>query len=167
MSTGRARALPDAHGRPKYSTGMSQPRAVEKHAAAFTYTRRVQFVETDMAGIVHFSAYFRYMEEAEHALWRAAGLTIGDIDKTGGWPRVSASFDYKSPLRFDDEFQIAVRMGEVTRRSFRYDFMFTRGDVLIGTGSITAVRSTKEGGRLRAVDVPQEFIARLRAAAGQ
>jgi YbgC/YbaW family acyl-CoA thioester hydrolase len=152
--------------RPKYSTDMPHPRPVGKDAGGFSYTRRVNFVETDMAGIVHFSAYFRYMEEAEHALWRAAGLTIGDIEKTGGWPRVSATFDYKSPLRFDDEFQITVRVGAVTRRSFRYDFMFTRGDVLIGTGSITAVSSTKEDGRLRAVDVPQEFIARLRAAAG-
>ena len=43
---------------------------------AFRYARRVQFGETDMAGIVHFSWMFRYMEEAEHALWRAAGLSI-------------------------------------------------------------------------------------------
>jgi acyl-CoA thioester hydrolase len=133
----------------------------------FTYNRRVHFSETDMAGIVHFSTYFRYMEEAEHALWRAAGLRVENIEKTGGWPRVSATFDYKSPLRFDDEFEVAVRIGRVTRRSFRYDFTFARGDVLIGSGSITAVCGTKEGGRLRAVDVPGEMIARLRAAAGQ
>ena len=39
----------------------------------FTYRRRVQFYETDLAGIVHFSWYPRYMEEAEHAMWRDAG----------------------------------------------------------------------------------------------
>ena len=44
----------------------------------FVYKRRVQFAETDLAGIVHFSTIFRYMEEAEHALWRAAGLTIAE-----------------------------------------------------------------------------------------
>ena len=44
----------------------------------FVYRRRVQFAETDLAGIVHFSNIFRYMEEAEHALWRAAGLTIAE-----------------------------------------------------------------------------------------
>ena len=38
--------------------------------------RRVQFHETDAAGIVHFSWFYRYMEEAEHALWRQAGLSI-------------------------------------------------------------------------------------------
>jgi YbgC/YbaW family acyl-CoA thioester hydrolase len=143
------------------------PPAGAQQGAGFTYGRRVHFSETDMAGIVHFSTYFRYMEEAEHALWRAAGLSLGDVQKTGGWPRVSTAFDYKSPLRFDDEFEVAVRIGNMTRRSFRYDFTFTRGDVLIGSGSITAVCSTKEGGRLRAIDVPQEIIARLRTAAGQ
>jgi YbgC/YbaW family acyl-CoA thioester hydrolase len=153
--------------RPKYSTDMPHPRPVGKDAGGFSYTRRVNFVETDMAGIVHFSAYFRYMEEAEHALWRSAGLTLGDLDRTGGFPRVSATFDFKSPLRFDDEFQIAVRIGTVTRRSFRYEFTFTREAVLVGTGTIVAVCATKEGGRLRAADVSREMIARLRAAAGQ
>ena len=51
--------------------------------------RRVQFYETDMAGIVHFSWFFRYMEEAEHALWRAAGLSIAPPDSAIGWPRVN------------------------------------------------------------------------------
>jgi len=146
---------------------MPQAPRVESVATGFKYKRRVHFVETDMAGIVHFSAYFRYMEEAEHALWRSAGLTLGDLDRTGGFPRVAAAFDYKTPLRFDDEFEIAVRIGNVTRRSFRYDFTFSRGDVLVGSGSITAVCSTKENGQLRAIDVPQEMIARLRTAAGE
>ena len=38
----------------------------------FRLQRRVQFYETDAAGIVHFSWFFRYLEEAEHALWREA-----------------------------------------------------------------------------------------------
>jgi YbgC/YbaW family acyl-CoA thioester hydrolase len=147
---------------------MPQASPPDAHRAeGFTYVRRVQFVETDMAGIVHFSTYFRYMEEAEHALWRSAGLTLGDLDRTGGFPRVSASFDYRSPLRFDDQFEVVVRIGTVTQRSFRYEFTFRRADVLVGTGTIVAVCSTKEDGRLRAADVPGEMIARLRAAAGQ
>ena len=54
------------------------------------------------------------MEEAEHALWRAAGLSIGAAEKTGGWPRVAAAFDYKSPLRFEDEFDVTVHIAEMT-----------------------------------------------------
>ena len=91
----------------------------------FRYSRRVQFSETDLAGIAHFSAFFRFMEEAEHALWRAAGLSIGAAEKTGGWPRVAAAFDYKSPLRFEDEFEVTVCLAELTRRSIRYAFTIT------------------------------------------
>lgn len=146
---------------------MPQAPRADSDRTGFKYKRRLHFSETDMAGLAHFSAYFRFMEEAEHALWRAAGLSIGEVALTGGWPRVSASFDYRNPLRFEDEFEIAVRIGQVTSRSLQYQFTVTRGEVLVGTGSMTAVSTTKEDGQLRAVEIPQEMIARLRTAAGQ
>ena len=135
-------------------------------SSGFHYSRRVQFSETDLAGIAHFSAYFRFMEEAEHALWRAAGLSIGAPEKTGGWPRVSAAFDYKSPLRFEDEFDVIVHIAELTRRSIRYGFTINHGDVLVGTGTMTAVCTKKEDGQLRAVELPADVVSRLRAASG-
>jgi len=67
----------------------------------FTLRRRVQFYETDAAGIVHFSWFFRYMEEAEHAMWRDAGLSIHPGVSDLGWPRIAASFDFRRPLRFE------------------------------------------------------------------
>jgi acyl-CoA thioesterase FadM len=63
----------------------------------YRHTRRVQFYETDAAGIVHFSWFFRYMEEAEHALWREAGLSIAPPGAEIGWPRIAAAFDYHRP----------------------------------------------------------------------
>jgi acyl-CoA thioester hydrolase len=131
-------------------------------AGAFHYTRRVQFAETDLAGIAHFSAFFRFMEEAEHALWRAAGLSIGKAEETGGWPRVSAAFDFKSPLRFEDEFDVAIQLGAVTLRSLQYTCTITRGDTLVATGTMTSVCTRREEGRMRAVDLPPEIIAKLR-----
>src|SRR5262249_48597157 len=71
----------------------------------FRYARQVQFGETDMAGIVHFSWMYRYMEEAEHALWRAAGMHIARFGEETSWPRLSASFEFKNPLYFEDEFE--------------------------------------------------------------
>jgi YbgC/YbaW family acyl-CoA thioester hydrolase len=133
----------------------------------FRYRRRVQFCETDLAGIAHFSGYFRFMEEAEHALWRAAGLSIGAAEVTGGWPRVSAAFDYKSPLRFEEEFDVIVRIAAATRRSIQYGFTIVRGDTVIGTGTMTAVCTSRQEGQMRAVDVPADLVARLRAAAGE
>ncbi len=81
---------------------------------AFHYPRRVQFAETDVAGIAHFSGYFRYMEEAEHALWRAAGLSVVAYDLH--WPRVAAYCEYRQPLRFEDEIDVKVRAGFGRRR---------------------------------------------------
>ena len=47
-------------------------------AHAFTMQRRVEFAETDMAGILHFSNYFRFMESVEHAFFRSLGRDSGD-----------------------------------------------------------------------------------------
>jgi YbgC/YbaW family acyl-CoA thioester hydrolase len=70
----------------------------------------VAFAETDMAGVVHFSCYLKYMEEAEHAMWRDAGLSIVPDDAEIGFPRVAASVEYHAPLRFEDVFQVDVRI---------------------------------------------------------
>ena len=80
-----------------------EERSLEK-LSEFKLKRRVAFYETDAAGIVHFSCYLRYLEEAEHALWRAAGLSIAPRDSEYGWPRVAVTGEYGNPLRFEDEF---------------------------------------------------------------
>src|SRR3954471_3722019 len=89
--------------------------------------RRVQFYETDAAGIVHFSWFFRYMEEAEHALWREAGLSIHPPDSDIGWPRVAASCEFHRALAFEDQIDIAIRVTEVSRRTISYACVVTQG----------------------------------------
>jgi len=131
--------------------------------APFHYARRVQFAETDQAGIVHFSWYFRYMEEAEHALWRAAGLSIAAADRAVVFPRVAASAEYLSPLRFEDEFDVAVVVESIGRRSIRYACTITRGETQIATGSMTVASATRLPGEpLRGAEVPEDIAARLR-----
>ena len=135
--------------------------------AGFRYTRRVLFYETDLAGVVHFSNYFRYMEEAEHALWRASGLQIDRAGSEIGWPRVSATFDYRKPLFYEDEVMILVRVEAATRRTIQYSFTMTRDAVQIGAGSLTTACVIREQAAMRAVDLPADVVPRLRAAAGQ
>jgi acyl-CoA thioester hydrolase len=130
-------------------------------SASFLYHRRIQFAETDMAGIVHFSRYFRFMEEAEHALWRAAGLAIAE--PTHGWPRVAAAFDYKRPLRFEDEFVVSVRIAAVSRRTIRYGFDLRRKETFVGHGSITVACVTVGAeGAMTSVSLPEGLVERLR-----
>lgn len=135
----------------------------EMAETAFRYVRQVKFYETDLAGVVHFSNYFRYMEEAEHAMWRAAGLIVDRAGANLGWPRVSATFDYKSPLFFEDEFEILVRIAAVTTRTIQYTFMVSRGGKTIGAGSMTTACAVRQPDALRAVEIPEDVVPRLRS----
>lgn len=132
----------------------------------FRYPRRVQFAETDLAGLVHFTYFFRYMEEAEHALWRAAGMSIARAGERTGWPRLAATCDFKAPLRFEDEFEVLVEIAQVTRRSLQYEFTIVRGGVVAAAGTITTAHVSKDGGTLKALDLPDDVVAKLRRAAG-
>lgn len=125
--------------------------------------RRVEFAETDMAGIVHFSVFFRYMEEAEHAIWRAAGMRITASGFDVSWPRISASCDFKQPLRVDDEFEIRTEMANVSPRTIQWAHTFVRGDTVMATGTVTAVCVHREvDGSMKAVEIPAELLDRLR-----
>jgi len=124
--------------------------------------RRVQFYETDAAGIVHFSWFFRYMEEAEHALWREAGLSIHPPGAVIGWPRVAASFDFNRALRFEDEFEVRLRIADMTRRIIRYSCLLTKDEEQIATGTMT-IACVRKGPTMRAIDIPDEIAKRLRA----
>jgi YbgC/YbaW family acyl-CoA thioester hydrolase len=127
--------------------------------------RRVQFHETDAAGLVHFSCFFRYMEEAEHALWRAAGLSIAAPGSEIGWPRLDASFDYHRALRFEDEFEIRICITAVEEQKIRYKCVLTRGPKKIATGTLTIVCVSKRPGEaMRAIPIPPNITARFRAA---
>jgi YbgC/YbaW family acyl-CoA thioester hydrolase len=127
---------------------------VEK-LSEYRLQRRVQFYETDAAGIVHFSCYFRYMEEAEHAFWRAAGLSIAPLESEYGWPRVAVSCDYRSPLRFEDEFEVWIRIVAMSSKSIRYACVMALGDVVVARLTMTTVCVSKDpAGSFRAVSLP-------------
>src|SRR2546425_11561655 len=87
--------------------------------------RRVQFYETDLAGIVHFSWFFRDMEEAEHALWREAGLSIAAPRAEGGFPPLPAARDFRAPPPLQDEVETWIPGAGVTRRSMRHPSLLT------------------------------------------
>lgn len=125
----------------------------------------MQFAETDAAGMVHFSVFFRYMEEAEHAVWRGAGLDILHSGDDLSWPRIAANFDFKAPLRFQDEFDIRTEIAAVSRSTIRWAHVLTRGDVVIGTGTVTAVCVKQLPDRtIKSTAIPDDLISRLRSA---
>ena len=127
--------------------------------------RRVQFHETDAAGIVHFSWFFRYMEEAEHALWREAGISIHPPATEIGWPRIATSFEFRRPLRFEDEFDVRLRIAEMTRRTIRYACVLTQNDTTIAIGDLTIACVLKRPNEpMKSIDIPPEIAARFQVA---
>jgi acyl-CoA thioester hydrolase len=127
----------------------------------------VQFHETDAAGIVHFSCFFRYMEEAEHALWREAGLSIARGRANVGFPRVAAGFDFHRPLRFEDEFDVCIRIAAIDEKTIRYTCLLTRNDDKIATGTLTIICVSKRAdGPMKAMAIPPEIADRFEVAAG-
>ncbi len=131
----------------------------------FYETDRVQFYETDAAGIVHFSWFFRYMEEAEHALWREAGISIHQPDAEIGWPRVAASFEYHRALRFEQEFEVRLRIAEMTKKTIRYACVLAQGESRIATGALTiACVRRRPHEPMRAIDIPPDIAAHFQVA---
>lgn len=106
------------------------------------YHRRVQFAETDMAGIVHFSNFYRYMEEAEHSYLRSVGLSVMMDQPDGtviGWPRVRTSCSYEAPARYQDEMEIHVNVSRKGVKSLTFNFEFWRRETRLARGSLKTV----------------------------
>ena len=138
-----------------------------RRVTEYRYRRRVQFAEVDAARIAHFSHFFRYMEEAEHAMWRAAGLSIASPDDAFGYVRVGASFDYHAPLHFEDECDVHLRIVQITRASMGYACAVTRADERIATGAMTIVCTIRgENGRRVSAPFPAAVRDRFDVAEG-
>ncbi len=134
----------------------------------FKAQRRVEFSDTDMAGIMHFSNFFRFMETAEHGFFRSLGFSIFDRDRLPrvGWPRVHASCDYHKPLRFEDQVEIHLLVVEKRSKALTYQIRFRRlgggAPEEVARGRITVVCvSHAADGAMRATVIPDEIAARI------
>src|SRR5882757_3589314 len=128
----------------------------------FTVQRRVEFSETDMAGIMHYSNFFKYMESAEHAFYRAPGhsVVMTSVDPPLGWPRVHAECDYFKPLRFEDLVEVHMLVKEKKNKSLTYVFRFYKVNGAfeeIARGLLTVVCVAHVDGAMRAVEMPKEL----------
>jgi acyl-CoA thioester hydrolase len=130
---------------------------------AFQIQRHVEFYETDMAGIVHFSNFFRFMETCEHAFVRSLGHEIhamcGGLET--GWPRVSAQCDYLAPARFGELLTIRMFIVEVRNRSVRYRFEITRDETLIAVGNIAVAHVAITPTGIKSVPLPPPLAEKL------
>lgn len=101
----------------------------------FQALERVEFRDTDAAGIAHFSVFFNWMERAEHAFLRRLGFSVVQPSPEGkiSWPRVAANCDYFRPIGFEQLFGVQVHVLRLGRSSCTYRFQFLSLDTWSNT----------------------------------
>ena len=104
--------------------------------------RQVSFSDMDAAGIVHFSRYLQYVEDAEHECLRHLGLPVfnGEIC----WPRVRVEIDYKFPLRLG-EVSVGVKVSHLGNTSLVWEFAIWQNNQLCALGNYVVVKLTPDG----------------------
>ena len=137
----------------------------------FTYRRLVEFADTDVAGIMHFSNFFRFVECAEHAFFRSLGARVHTTDgaKHEGWPRIEVSCKYHKPARFEQTLEVGLRIEEIRTNSLRYGFWIFIADdparalVAAGSFSIIHVEIDHSPHGIRKSPISPELRAKLEA----
>lgn len=134
-----------------------------------TSTRRIEFSETDMAGLVHFSNFFKYMETAERDFFEAADVDLirtlpGELV---GWPRARAECKFSAPLRFGETIDIHLAVKALKDRAIDYQFRIYRRNpdgtrTQAAKGHLTTVLSElTASGELRSVPLPDALRAKI------
>jgi len=135
-------------------------------AASYKTSRRVEFSDTDAAGIMHFSKFFDYMEQTEHEWLRQLGLSVMTDGPEGriSWPRVHASCDFQTAVRFEDKVQIEIQVDRLGKTSVTYRVRFWQDDCQIAEGKLTAVCCRlSEDVPPQPIAIPDEFTQKLSA----
>ena len=144
-------------------------------AHTFRDRRRIEFYETDMAGIVHFSNFFRFMESTEHAFFRSLGLALHKSEgaRMSGWARVAARCEYRLPLHYMDEVEVELSVRAKKKSSLAYDFVFRRvadrdgptapDEVALGALEVVHVTAV-DGGRMKASPMPDDVAHKIEPA---
>ncbi len=141
-------------------------------ASEFSITRRVEFSETDLAGIMHFTHFYRWMEICEHEFLRSLGLSVDMEDENGrfGWPRVKSACRFKRPLRFEEEVEIKLIVTELRDRSISYAFQFWKEEngeqvkAAVGEAVAACVRFDPVTGDMTPIHIPSVFRKKVQQA---
>ena len=132
--------------------------------------RKIEYVDTDMSGIVHFSRFLIFMENTEHAFLDAIGVGVEWREGDGrllSWPRVAVSCEYLTPARFGDELEIHLQVLRKGTKSMTYLFHVTRDGLLLARGKTTCaccVINDPEG--VKSVAIPEWVAAKIEEAPG-
>jgi acyl-CoA thioester hydrolase len=136
-------------------------------ATCYTTTRRIEFRDTDAAGMAHFTVFFVFMEQAEHELLRSLGLSVFLSDDVGpiSFPRVATRCDYQRAVKFEDVLDIEVAIVRLGQKSVTYEFAFSHDGRPVASGQTTAVCCRFESdGTPKSIPIPAWVAQKLATA---
>jgi acyl-CoA thioesterase FadM len=110
--------------------------------ASIVVPRRIGWMDTDAAGIYHWTTVFRLIEEGEAELHTALGIAERTF---GAMPRVHVAVDYSRPLRFNDTVDVLLEVVRLGKASVTYLFRVSSADGVAAEGRLKACYV--EGGR--------------------
>ena len=129
----------------------------------FKRSFRVHWVDTDTAGVMHFSNFFRYFEACEEEFYRSLSLPLTEIrDRLGVLlPRVEVHCQYKAACRFDESIDVTLKVREVQEKTITYDFQVIRQSdgKLAAEGLVKCIAVNSEW---KAVSLPSEVARTVR-----
>lgn len=131
----------------------------------FAHRQRVRYGETDLQGVVYYANYLLFAEVGRVAYLRALGVVYDrdfiarGLDFTIGEARVR----YRAPLRFDDEYDIKVRVGAIRHSSWAFEYAVDRADGL-RCADMTTVQVMIDRSRFRPTRIPAALRATLQKA---
>jgi acyl-CoA thioester hydrolase len=106
--------------------------------------RRIEWMDTDAAGIYHWTTAFRLAEAAEASLHTALGIAHVTF---GATPRVSVAADFAASLRFNDAVDVELAVQALGRSSVTYDLRITGPAGPAVSGRVTAAFVDPDTGR--------------------
>ena len=124
------------------------------------FALRVYFEDTDVAGVVYYANYLRFMERARSDMLRAVGIDQRAVFEAGEgvYAVAEVTIRYRSPARLDDELLILSRVEEIRAVSCLIHQRVMRGEQLLAEAHVTAAFVSPEG---RPKRQPREWVERF------
>lgn len=129
-----------------------------------TVELKVNWGDTDMAGIIYYPNYFNWFNIGSHTLFKVVGIPLKDLmfqDKIG-LPILDVGCSFHKPLFFEDEIQVVTRVAEIKEKTFRMEHEVYRGNELTGKGhELRAWVQFDQNGKLKACTIPEDARIKL------
>ncbi|HEX2762621.1 MAG TPA: YbgC/FadM family acyl-CoA thioesterase [Allosphingosinicella sp.] len=131
--------------------------------SAHLFPLRVYFEDTDVAGIVYYANYLRFIERARSDLLRLIGVDQrGALEGGEGVYAVAEAWiKYRSPARLGDDLVVVTEIEAVRAASVVIHQRVMRGDELLADARVTAAFLTPDGRPRRQPRLWLEAFARL------